>query len=111
MRYAGEYWDETTGLQYLRARWYDPGTARFMGEDTYEGEMDNPFTFDYVIYDATGAEHSRRAGATQAIIDLTMAWNEKLLQIGALTHSPRPKEVRMAELQRIQDYGKRLWHG
>ncbi|KOR89227.1 hypothetical protein [Paenibacillus solani] len=48
------------------------------------------------------------ASANQAIIDLTMAWNEKLLQIGALTHSPRPKEVRMAELQRIQDYGKRL---
>lgn len=24
LRYAGEYWDEVTGLQYLRARWYDP---------------------------------------------------------------------------------------
>ncbi|MNH99700.1 tRNA3(Ser)-specific nuclease WapA precursor [compost metagenome] len=23
-RYSGELWDETTGLQYLRARWYDP---------------------------------------------------------------------------------------
>ncbi|MEE4580544.1 hypothetical protein [Paenibacillus polymyxa] len=48
------------------------------------------------------------ARANQAIINLTMAWNEKLLQIGALTRSPRPKEVRMAELQRIRDYGKLL---
>ncbi|WKL02857.1 RHS repeat-associated core domain-containing protein [Paenibacillus amylolyticus] len=38
LRYAGEYWDDTVGLQYLRARWYDPGMARFIGEDTYEGE-------------------------------------------------------------------------
>ncbi|WP_241230839.1 hypothetical protein [Paenibacillus sp. PAMC 26794] len=27
-----------TGLQYLRARWYDPATARFISEDTVEGE-------------------------------------------------------------------------
>ncbi|MGO4695414.1 hypothetical protein AB4Z50_14170 [Paenibacillus sp. 2TAB26] len=46
--------------------------------------------------------------ANQAIIDLTMAWNEKLLQIGALTYSPLPREVRMAELERIRDYGKLL---
>src|SRR5690606_2244459 len=35
-RYSGEYWDETTGLQYLRARWYDPSLGRFINEDTYE---------------------------------------------------------------------------
>ena len=50
MRYAGEYWDETTGLQYLRARWYDPGTARFIGEDTYEGELGNPLTLNLYAY-------------------------------------------------------------
>ncbi|WP_438286845.1 RHS repeat-associated core domain-containing protein [Paenibacillus hubeiensis] len=30
LRYAGEYWDEITGLQYLRARWYDPSVGRFI---------------------------------------------------------------------------------
>lgn len=50
MRYAGEYWDETTGLQYLRARWYDPGTARFIGEDTYEGELGNPLSQNIYTY-------------------------------------------------------------
>ncbi|MNH33015.1 tRNA3(Ser)-specific nuclease WapA precursor [compost metagenome] len=39
LRYAGEYWDTDVKLQYLRARWYDPATARFIGEDTYEGEL------------------------------------------------------------------------
>lgn len=50
MRYAGEYWDETTGLQYLRARWYDPGMARFMGEDTYEGTLTNPLSQNLYTY-------------------------------------------------------------
>ncbi|MFE9274934.1 RHS repeat domain-containing protein [Paenibacillus glucanolyticus] len=38
-RYSGEYWDETSKLQYLRARWYDPSVGRFMNEDTYEGKI------------------------------------------------------------------------
>ncbi|WP_431089596.1 RHS repeat domain-containing protein [Paenibacillus sp. 8b26] len=50
LRYAGEYWDDTTGLQYLRARWYDPGTARFMGEDTYQGEMSDPQSLNWYAY-------------------------------------------------------------
>jgi uncharacterized protein RhaS with RHS repeats len=29
-QYSGEYYDETTGLQYLRARWYDPSIGRFI---------------------------------------------------------------------------------
>ncbi|WP_430191110.1 RHS repeat-associated core domain-containing protein [Paenibacillus jamilae] len=50
LRYAGEYWDDTTGLQYLRARWYDPGTARFMGEDTYQGEINEPLSLNGFTY-------------------------------------------------------------
>ncbi|WP_059051182.1 RHS repeat-associated core domain-containing protein [Paenibacillus senegalimassiliensis] len=50
LRYSGEYWDEDTGLQYLRARWYDPATARFMGEDTYQGELTNPLSLNLYTY-------------------------------------------------------------
>jgi RHS repeat-associated protein len=50
LRYSGEYWDNTTGLQYLRARWYDPGTARFMGEDTYEGDLSDPLSLNLYTY-------------------------------------------------------------
>lgn len=32
-RYAGEYWDEETGLIYLRARYYDAGIGSFTQED------------------------------------------------------------------------------
>ena len=49
-RYSGEYVDSTTGLQYLRARWYDPKQGRFLNEDTYEGEFSNPLTMNLYAY-------------------------------------------------------------
>ncbi|TXK75434.1 S8 family serine peptidase [Paenibacillus sp. N3.4] len=49
-RYSGEFYDNTTGLQYLRARWYDPTVGRFINEDTYEGKYDNPLTLNLYTY-------------------------------------------------------------
>ena len=34
-RYCGEYWDEETENIYLRARYYDSSTGRFISEDTH----------------------------------------------------------------------------
>ncbi|TVX92191.1 RHS repeat-associated core domain-containing protein [Paenibacillus agilis] len=50
LKYSGEYWDKTTGLQYLRARWYDPSIGRFISEDTYEGELGNPLSLNLYTY-------------------------------------------------------------
>lgn len=49
-RYSGEMWDDTTSLQYLRARWYDPSDGRFISEDTYEGQIDNPLSLNLYAY-------------------------------------------------------------
>ncbi|MFD2115083.1 RHS repeat-associated core domain-containing protein [Paenibacillus yanchengensis] len=49
-RYSGEYWDEETNLQYLRARWYDPSIGRFINEDVYEGELTNPLSQNLYTY-------------------------------------------------------------
>ncbi|MFD1177720.1 toxin C-terminal domain-containing protein [Paenibacillus puldeungensis] len=49
-RYAGEYWDSTTKLQYLRARWYDPNAGRFVSKDSYEGSIDNPLSLNRYSY-------------------------------------------------------------
>ncbi|WDH80479.1 RHS repeat-associated core domain-containing protein [Paenibacillus urinalis] len=48
--YAGEYWDPSTNLQYLRARWYDPNIGRFINEDTYEGDINSPQTLNLYAY-------------------------------------------------------------
>jgi len=42
--FAGEWRDSTTGLQYLRARWYDPATGRFTQVDPFPGLLSLPGT-------------------------------------------------------------------
>jgi len=79
-KYAGEFWDDATGLQYLRARWYDPSIGRFINKDTYEGQVDNPLTlnlYTYVAnnpmryYDPTGNCFTRWLGSKYC----KAAWN------------------------------------
>jgi RHS repeat-associated protein len=33
LKYTGKDFDEDAGLYYFNARWYDPGTGRFITED------------------------------------------------------------------------------
>lgn len=49
-KYAGEIYDEDTGLYYLRARYYDPSIGRFINEDTDEGQINNPLSQNLYIY-------------------------------------------------------------
>ncbi|MEJ8302896.1 RHS repeat-associated core domain-containing protein [Saccharibacillus sacchari] len=48
--YSGEFWDEDTGLQYLRSRWYDPSIGRFIQEDTFEGYVNRPSSLNLYTY-------------------------------------------------------------
>jgi RHS repeat-associated protein len=43
-RYAGQYTD-ATGLQYLRARYYDPETAQFLTRDPLEAQTRAPYGY------------------------------------------------------------------
>jgi len=38
------------GLLYMRARYYNPEIKRFMNEDTYEGEIEDPLTLNQYSY-------------------------------------------------------------
>ena len=47
--FTGE-WTAGTGLINLRARYYDPGTGRFISADTWDGDYLNPITFAKWLY-------------------------------------------------------------
>jgi RHS repeat-associated protein len=47
--YTGEMTDDT-GLVFLRARYYDPGTGRFINKDTWGGDNNNPVTLAKWLY-------------------------------------------------------------
>ncbi|NEW04693.1 RHS repeat-associated core domain-containing protein [Paenibacillus sp. SYP-B3998] len=49
-KYSGEMMDDKVGLQYLRARWYDPSMGRFIQEDSYMGQIDNPLSLNLYTY-------------------------------------------------------------
>ncbi|MCR5792665.1 MAG: RHS repeat-associated core domain-containing protein, partial [Lachnospiraceae bacterium] len=48
--YTGGIYDESTGLYYLNARHYDPENARFMTQDTYRGEDEEPDSWNLYMY-------------------------------------------------------------
>lgn len=48
--YAGYQKDDENGLYYLNARYYDSVTARFISEDTYTGEKNDPLSLNLYTY-------------------------------------------------------------
>ena len=42
--YRGEQFDSGLGLYYLRARYYNTATGRFMSRDPYDGNKINPIS-------------------------------------------------------------------
>jgi RHS repeat-associated protein len=58
--YRGEQWDPDLGLYYLRARYYNPVTGRFLSRDPYAGNTYDPPSLHRYRY-ATGNPVGRRA--------------------------------------------------
>jgi RHS repeat-associated protein len=48
--YAGYQYDKETGLYYCNSRMYDPVTARFLQEDTYYGDPNDPLSLNLYTY-------------------------------------------------------------
>ncbi len=48
--YTGEIWDQESELLYLRARYYEPETGRFLSRDSYEGNLQNPLSRHLYAY-------------------------------------------------------------
>ncbi|MDF2540146.1 MAG: repeat-associated core domain protein, partial [Herbinix sp.] len=50
IKYAGYQFDEESGLYYLNARYYDSVTARFITEDSYTGQKNDPLSLNLYTY-------------------------------------------------------------
>ncbi|TAE47304.1 MAG: hypothetical protein EAZ88_25620, partial [Oscillatoriales cyanobacterium] len=43
-QFAGEQRDSSTGLDYMRARYYDPSLGRFISKDAFSGFLSDPYS-------------------------------------------------------------------
>ena len=48
--FTGEQYDESTGMVYLRARYYAPSVGRFLSRDSWGGDANNPLSFNRWAY-------------------------------------------------------------
>jgi RHS repeat-associated protein len=48
--FTGEQVDSSTGMVYLRTRYYDSSTGRFITRDTWDGEGNDPSSLNHWIY-------------------------------------------------------------
>jgi len=48
--YRGEQYDQDLGLYYLRARYYNPATGRFMSRDPLDGQLKDPKSLHKYLY-------------------------------------------------------------
>lgn len=50
LAYTEHVYEESTGLYYAKARYYDVGIGRFVSEDSYRGEADDPASLNLYGY-------------------------------------------------------------
>lgn len=48
--YTGHVYDDSTGIYYAKARYYDSDNGRFISEDSYKGEINSAVTLNRYIY-------------------------------------------------------------
>jgi RHS repeat-associated protein len=78
--YSGEQFDPQMGMQYLRARYYDPSTGRFNQLDSFFGRLRDPQSFHKYTYvqddPTTGVDPSGRClGLVGLLVGFQMAIN------------------------------------
>jgi RHS repeat-associated protein len=74
--YRGERYDSDLGLYYLRARWYNPATGRFMTRDPYSGSIFDPASLHRYNYARSNPvnfiDPSGRSSLVETALNLTL---------------------------------------
>src|SRR5262249_37938414 len=106
-RYRGEQTDAGLGWQYLRARYYDPATGRFVSTDPSEGVLTEPESLHRYLYaNASPVGHVDPSGRQRDLISVTVA----LLALTALPGVELPLQ-QLAGAGLSLAYGEERWKG
>ncbi|HTB96483.1 MAG TPA: RHS repeat-associated core domain-containing protein [Terracidiphilus sp.] len=70
--YRGEQYDSDLGLYYLRARYYNPLTGRFMSRDPEEGKIRDPRTLHKYLYAISDPVNRRDPSGRAALVEVDL---------------------------------------
>ena len=90
--YTGGIYDQSTGLYYLNARYYNPEDGRFMTGDSYRGEIMNPEIGHLYVYCANNPVNyvdpsGHFAAAMYTVIKLVLVGGANIFMIYELKFS------------------------
>ena len=100
--YRGEQYDSDLALYYLRARYYNPATGRFMSRDPEEGKASKPASLHKYLYaggdpvnmtDPRGRESMLETGSLDALIAEPALPALTALPVGAAAWAATATEV------------------
>ena len=72
-RYHGQWQERASGLYYVRARNYDPGSGRFLSRDAVEGAFAQPETFHPYTWNANNPEVFRDPTGRFSLVSISVA--------------------------------------
>jgi RHS repeat-associated protein len=109
--YRGEQFDPDLGLYYLRARYYNPATGRFMSRDPADGKAKIPVTLHKYLY--AGGDPINRIDplGRDSIINYALELGDSEEAINALRASERAVRVALCIEAAIAEAGEYLSAG
>lgn len=84
--YRGEWTDPATGLVFLRARWMDPQTGRFVSEDAVWGSPESPFSQHRFLYANSSPIHGMDPSGNDFTLSSSMAGISGAGILSAMAH-------------------------
>jgi len=103
LRCSGEQYDPDLGLYYLRARYYNPQTGRFMSRDPQDGDLTDPKTLHKYLYaggDPVNAKDpTGRADLVEVAINVGQAAKDALAATVAIAAAACELKIAASTLQ------------
>src|SRR5208337_1574237 len=104
-QYRGEQFDTSLGMYYLRARYYRPQIGRFLTQDTYEGDDEEPVTLHKYLYANADPVDARDPGGNE--VDEAVALDE---QVTTQKELQPTKASRGITLDQVQNLASSAWN-
>ena len=79
--YRGEQFDSDLGLYYLRARYYNPGTGRFLSRDPEDGDPTNPATLHKYLYAGGDPVNALDPTGRDSLLETVVIYAKRVLPV------------------------------